>query len=201
MYLGPLDQDKVWNTRDIIGVHRFLQRMWRNLMDEQTGQMRISEVSADDDLRKLLHGTIKKVTDDMERMSFNTAIAALIELNNALVARAAVPREVAESMVLMLGPMAPHVCEELWSRLGHERSLTFEPWPACDESLLVEDQVEYPVQINGKVRGRVTVSADADHGTIEQAVLANDSVRHSLGDKTVRKIIIVPGKMVNVVAN
>ena len=200
MYLGPLEQSKVWNTRDIIGVHRFLQRLWRNFVDEESGELLVEDALPDAALRKQLHATIRKVTEDMERLSFNTAIAALIELNNALVGRAKLPREVAEAMTLMLAPIAPHMGEELWQRLGHEQTLAYEPWPIFDEALLVEDEVEYPVQVNGKVRGRVTVAANADDQAIEAEAMQVDTVKHAIGEKTVRKVIVIRGRMVNIVA-
>jgi len=203
MYLGPLDQSKVWNTRDIAGSHRFLQRLWRNFMDEETGELLIIDEPADDDLRKKLHKTIKRVTDAMESMSFNVAIAALIELNNDLVQRKTVPLEVAKPMLLCLAPLAPHICEELWHCLmfPEHASIADQSWPAYDQSLLVEDNIEYPIQINGKVRGKVTVPADADDKTIEDTALAEEKVQAAIEGKTVRKVIIIKGRMVNVVAN
>jgi len=200
MYMGPLDASKPWATRDIIGVHRFLQRLWRNFVAED-GSVKVTDGPADDDLRRLLHKTIKRVTDDMERMNFNTAIAALIELNNELVKRQSLPHEVAETFALLLSPLAPHVAEELWQLLGHDKSLAYEPWPDYDLALLADEQVEYPVSINGKLRGRITVDADADDSQVEQAALADEKVKVALGDKNVRKVIVVKGRMVNVVAN
>jgi leucyl-tRNA synthetase len=199
MYMGPLEQSKVWRTRDISGVHRFLQRLWRNLVDDQTGSLRVSDEPAEPELDRLLHHTIKRVTDDMERLSFNTAIAALIELNNQLVQRQSVPRGVARTMTLLLSPMAPHLAEELWGLLGHEQSLAFEAWPEHDPAKLVSESIEYPVQVNGKVRGRVTVAADADEDTIREAALGDEKIRPHVEGKTVRKFIVVKGKLVNVV--
>ncbi|QNN23406.1 leucine--tRNA ligase [Planctomycetales bacterium ZRK34] len=200
MYMGPLDQSKPWNTRDIVGVHRFLQRVWRNFFDDE-GKLLITDDAPDDATARLLHKTIKRVTDDMERMSFNTAIAALIELNNALVSLKQLPRAVAEPFVLMLAPLAPHVCEHLWQQLGHEGSVAFVDWPNYDESMLVEDSIQMVVQVLGKVRGRITVPADADNDAIEAAALGDDKVAANLEGKTVRKVIVVPGKLVNIVAN
>jgi leucyl-tRNA synthetase len=200
MYMGPLDQSKPWNTRDIVGVNRFLHRVWRNFFNDE-GKLLVTDEAADDTTSRLLHKTIKRVTDDMERMSFNTAIAALIELNNALVALPALPREVAELFVLMLAPLAPHMCEHLWRQLGHDESVAFVDWPAYDESMLVEDSVEIVVQVLGKVRGRITVPTDADNSTIESAALTDVRIAAHLQGKTVRKVIVVPGKLVNIVAN
>jgi len=148
-----------------------------------------------------LHVTIATVTDMMESMAFNTAIAKLIELNNALVALPEVPREVAEPFVLMLAPLAPHMAEELWQRMGHDESLAYEPWPTFDPDLLVEDEIELPVQIMGKVKARIMVPADADDKTVEETALTDANVKALLEGKTVRKVIVVSGRMVNIVAN
>ncbi len=210
MSMGPLEASKPWNTRDIAGAYRFLQRLWRNLIDEQTGAARVSDDAAPLDLRRALHKTIKGVRHDMVSMGFNTSVAKLIEFNNLLTKfcqgtggahgpSVAVPREVAEALALMLAPLAPHVAEELWSRLGHSQSLAHEPFPMFDEALTVDDQIEIPVQVQGKVRGRVMVAANADAKAIEAAALADEKVRASLEGKVIKKVIVVPGKMVNVV--
>ncbi len=205
MYLGPLDQSKPWNTDDIIGVHRFLQRLWRNFVDELTGELRVSDDAPDDDARRMLHKTIAGVRDDMAGLRFNTAIAKLIELNNALtklVAKTgACPREIAEPMTLMLAPLAPHVAEELWERLGHGTSLTHESFPRADESLLVADTVEIAVQLAGKVKTRIHAPADADAKGLEAFALAHEDVASLIEGKTVRKVIAVPGRLVNIIAN
>ncbi|MDX1681780.1 MAG: class I tRNA ligase family protein, partial [Phycisphaeraceae bacterium] len=201
MYLGPLDQSKPWRTDDIVGVHRFLQRLWRNLVDEESGDLKVSDDAPDDQLNALLHRTIERVTDDMERLSYNTAIAALIELNNALVQLDTVPRAVAEPLVLLLAPMAPHITEELWRRLGHEETLARAPWPEADPDALVQETVELPVQVNGKVRGHIDVPADADQDAIEAAAREAENVQEHLAGKEVRKVIVVPGRLVNIVAN
>ena len=138
MSMGPLEQSRPWETRAVVGMYRFLQRVWRNLVDEETGALRVVDEPADDETRRLLHRTIAAVRADMDGLRFNTAIAKLIELNNHLVGRD-VPREVAEPLVLMLAPLAPHVAEELWARLGHDRSLAYEAFPEADPALLVED--------------------------------------------------------------
>jgi leucyl-tRNA synthetase len=200
MYMGPLEASKPWNTRDIVGVHRFLQRAWRAFVDEDSGALRVDEAPAADELRRALHRTIKVVTDDMERMSFNTAIARLIELNNQLVGLPAVPREVAEPFVLMLAPLVPHLAEELWERMGHAESLSAAPWPAADGRWLVEDTVEVVVQVSGKVRGRVALPAGADEAAARTAALADPAIAKHLEGKTVRKTIYVPGKLLNLVA-
>jgi len=208
MYLGPLEASKPWSTRDIIGVHRFLQRVWRNFIDEHTGEALVSEDQAAEETRRLLHRTIDGVRTDMANLSFNTAIAKLIEFNNHLTqARGGdgaesprQPREIAETFALMLSPLAPHIAEELWERLGHERTIVYEPFPEADPSLLIEESIELPVQVGGKVRTRITVPADASEERIEQAALADEQVKKWTDGKTIRKVIVVPGKMVNIVA-
>jgi Leucyl-tRNA synthetase len=200
MAMGPLDASRPWSTRDIVGVYRFLQRLWRNVIDEDTGELRVTDAPADDETRRLLHRTIAGLRDDMPTMGFNTAVAKLITLNNhvtQVAARDAVPREVIEPMVLMLAPLAPHVAEELWSRLGHAESLTYEDFPVADPAWLVVDTIEMPIQINGKVRGKVVVASDADNATVEAA--ARSEVAGSLDGVTVRKVIVVAGRLINFV--
>jgi len=202
MYMGPLEASKPWNTRDVIGVHRFLQRLWRNFVDEQTGELTVTDAPADEARLRSLHKTIKRVGDDMQRMAFNTAIAALIELNNELTkSEGALPRDVAEPLLKMLAPFAPHFAEELWSRLGHERTIAYEPWPTHDEQYLVEQTIELPVQVMGKLRSRIEVPADADEEAVKQLALDDEKIRGQIEGKTVRKVIVVPGKLINIVAN
>ena len=199
MATGPLDASRPWETRDVVGMYRFLQRLWRNLVDEQTGECTVVDAPADDDTRKQLHRTIDVVRTEMDALRFNTSIAKLIELNNAVTKLDGTPREIAEPMVVMLAPLVPHIAEELWTRLGHDDTITYVPFPVADPALLVDDTVEYPVQVNGKVRGRVTVAADADTETIEAAALADSKVVAAVGGATPKKVIVVPGRMVNVV--
>ena len=203
MAMGPLEASRPWNTRDVVGMQRFLQRVWRNLVDEETGASRVWDLPASDDLRRLLHRTIAGVADDMDGLRFNTAIAKLIELNNALTAEVAsagsTPREVADALTLMLAPLAPHIAEELWRLAGHGETVTYQPFPQADPSLLTADTVEYPVQVNGKVRSRVTVPADAPTDDVEALALADQRVRTAIGERSPRKVIVVPGRLVNVV--
>jgi leucyl-tRNA synthetase len=203
MSTGPLDASRPWNTSDIVGVHRFLQRLWRNVIDEETGAVRVSDAPADDESRRVLHRTIAAVTDDMMSMGFNTAIARLIECNNHLtrvVARdGAAPREIVVPLVLMVAPLAPHIAEELWARLGHADTLTYETFPAADPSWLVEESVEVPVQVNGKVRTRVKVAAGADEAEHERIARSDARIAELLDGATVRKVIVVPGRLVNFV--
>jgi leucyl-tRNA synthetase len=201
MYLGPLDQSKPWNTQDIVGVHRFLQRVWRNFVAPDSGDWLVVEQAPEEELLRLLHQTIKAVSDAMEVMAFNVAIAKLIELNNALVSRPSLPRAVAEDFVRMLAPFAPHLAEELWHRLGQDASVSTAAWPEHDEQWLVTESVELPVQVNGKVRGRITVPAETDQATVEQTATSDPKIAEHLAGKTVRKVVIVPGRLVNIVVN
>jgi leucyl-tRNA synthetase len=199
MYMGPLEASKPWNTRDIIGVFRFLQRFWRAIVDEKTGEATITDDAADDELRRALHKTIQGVHDDMESLGFNTAIAKLIELNNKLTNLDRTPREVAEGMVRMIAPFAPHFAEELWSKLGHGESIAYAPFPEADPDLLVDDTIEIPVMVKGRVRAKIHVPPDTDPAGLEAAAMSDPKVVEFLEGKEVRKVIAVPKKMVNIV--
>ena len=202
MYMGPLDASRPWETRDVVGMYRFLQRIWRNFVDEHTDESRVVDEPADDESRRLLHRTIAAVRSGMEELRFNTAIAKLIELNNhltAVVAKQGLSREIAEPLVLMLSPLVPHVAEELWLRLGHEQGPTFTPFPVADPALLVEETVEYPIQIDGKVRSRITVGAADDDDAVREAALADPRVRELLDGAAPKKVIVVRGRMINIV--
>ncbi len=199
MYMGPLEQSKVWNTADIVGVHRFLNRLWRNYINEETGQLLVSDDKPSPDLHRLLHRTIKRVTEAMETMSFNVAIAALIELNNELVGMEKLPRELADTLPRLLSPLAPHVAEQLWSLMDYPHSIAEAHWPAWDETALAEATIELPVQVNGKLRGRITVPADADQAAIIEAARIEPNVAAHLEGKTLRKQIVIPGRLVNLV--
>ena len=203
MFMGPLDASRPWSTNDIVGVHKFLQRFWRNVVDEDTGELHVAGTPADEETRRLLHRTIDRVGHDMGALEFNTAIAALMELNNRLTRvvqeQGSAPREVVHAMVLMLSPLTPHVAEELWSRLGETASLPFADFPLADPALLVDAAVEIPVQINGKVRARVTVATGASEAEHEAAARADAKIAELLAGVTVRKAVVVPGRMVNFV--
>ena len=199
MATGPLDASRPWETRDVVGMYRFLQRLWRAMVDETTGECTVVDSPADDDTRKLLHRTIDTVRTEMDALRFNTAIAKLIELNNAVTKLDATPREVAEPMVIMLAPLVPHIAEELWRKLGHTDTITYVAFPVADPALLVDDTIEVPVQINGKVRGRIDVAADADAATIEATALADDKIAAIVDGAAPKKVIVVPGRMVNIV--
>ena len=202
MFMGPIHQDRPWETRSVVGSQRVLQRVWRNVVDEETGGLRVTDEPADDGLRRLLHRTVDGVRSDMEGMRFNTAIAKLTELNNELTRRGAgAPREVADVLVRMLAPLVPHFAEELWHRLhgGGASSVTQAEFPAPDPALLVDDTVEVPVQVNGKVRGRVTIAADADSALAVAAALAEPNVAAHVGGRPLRKQLYVPGRMITLV--
>ncbi len=199
MAMGPLDASRPWETRDVVGMYRFLQRLWRNLVDEDTGHLRADLPVFDDDTDRLVHRTIDGVRADMGAMRFNTAIAKLIELNNHLTKLGGCPRETAERLVLMLSPLAPHMAEELWRMLGHADTITYEPFPVADPAKLVDATIEIPVQVNGKVRSRITVSADADAAMVEAVALADTKVQASLAGATPKKVVVVPGRTVNIV--
>jgi leucyl-tRNA synthetase len=199
MYMGPLEASKPWNPRDITGLFRFLQRVWRLGVDEATGQLRVAETS-DPDVEKTLHRAIAKVEADVDRLAFNTAIAAMIELVNAAMAPG-MTRSQLERFVKMLAPFAPHIAEELWVKLGHHDCVSTQPWPDVDPAMLKDDAVEVPVQILGKVKARIIVPADADAAAHEALALADEKVKALIEGKTIRKVVVVPGKMVNIVAN
>ena len=199
MSMGPLDASRPWESKDVAGVYRFLQRLWRNIIDEDTGALRVSNAPADNDTLRVVHRTIASVREELSHLRFNTAIAKLIECNNHLTKVGSCPADVADTIVKLIAPMAPHVAEELWARLGHSESITFEPFPDADPAMLVTDTIEYPVQVNGKVRARITVASDADAATVQAAALADDKVQTSLAGAKPSKVIVIPGRMVNIV--
>jgi leucyl-tRNA synthetase len=216
MYMGPLDASKPWEPRDIIGMHRFLHRVWRNLAgegreaDEAEGgarpreapaPVRIGDGAPSSEQIRLVHKAIKAVTESMEQLKFNTAIAALIDLNGQMLRWPEIPRASAETFVLMLAPLAPHIAEELWWRLGHAASLARERWPEWDEHVLADTEVEIPVQVMGRVRSHVTVASDADAPALERAALGDVKVQAHIAGKTIRRVIVVPGKLVNIVTS
>ncbi|MBL8747103.1 MAG: class I tRNA ligase family protein, partial [Phycisphaerae bacterium] len=205
MYMGPLEQSKPWNPRDIVGVHRFLQRVWRSVIDEESGALRVSDETPDAETLRLLSRTIEGVRRDFEALSFNTAIAKLIELNNHIsrtFGDKPTPRRLATAIALMLSPIAPHFAEELWSRLheGRAGSVVRQPFPEPEAGALVESTLELPVQVQGKVRSRIVVAAGAGEEAIRIAALSDEKVKAFLEGKTVQKVIVVPGRMVNIVA-
>lgn len=204
MFMGPLEQVKPWQTSGVEGVYRFLGRVWRLIIDDRAEQNQldaaVTEDAPDENQQRMLHKTIKAVSEDVERLSFNTAISRMMEYTNFLYEQSTRSRQLLEPLVLLLSPFAPHISEELWNALGHDQTLAYEAWPAWDESLLVESTVEIPVQVCGKLRGRITVAADADSAQMQAAAEVDPGVQKHLEGKTVIKVIAVPGKMVNFVA-
>ncbi len=199
MFMGPLEQVKPWNTRGVEGTHRFLNRVWRLVADGDGINASISDAPASSEQLRGLHQTIAKVTDDIENLHFNTAVAALMELTNAATKWQTVPRSVIEPFVLILAPLAPHIAEELWQRLGHEESLAYAGWPNVDEEFLKTDTIEVPVQVNGKMRGRVKIPADAAEEQILKLAREDSNVSRYLEGKEVKRAIYVRGRIVNFV--
>ena len=199
MSMGPLEASRPWATKDVVGAHRFLQRLWRLVIDENTGQTRVSEDDLTEETLRVMHRTIAGVGEDYAGLRNNTAAAKLIEYTNHLTKSGVTARAALEPLVLMTAPLAPHLAEELWNKLGHSESLAHGPFPQADPRYLVADTVEYPVQVNGKVRGHVTVEADADRAAVESAALADEKVLGFLAGATPKKVIVVPGKLVNLV--
>ena len=201
MFMGPIDQDRPWETKSVVGSMRLLQRIWRNFVDEDSGELTLADVPIPDDLNKVLHRTIDAVRTDMDALSFNTSIARITELNNELTKLdGPTPTTLADPLVRMIAPLVPHFAEELWSRMGSSDSVIYAEFPVADPALLVDDEIEIPVQIKGKVRSRIMVAADADQATMEAAALADPRIVELLDGAEVRKVIVIPGKMVNIVA-
>ncbi len=203
MSMGPLEASKPWNTRDIAGAFRFLQRVWRNLVDESTGASRVTDTHADRDTQRILHKTIIGVRKDMDTLGFNTVVSKLIELNNHLSGLASVPMEAAKPLILMLAPLAPHFAEELFHRVVRAgrppASIAHEPFPVADAALAADDEIEIPISVNGRPKHRIKVAPNLPAAALEAAALADPKVQELAGGKAIKKIIVVPGKMVNLV--
>lgn len=201
MFMGPLDASIAWNENGLEGSRKFLDRVWRLIVDEK-GKMRDRITTFNDGkLSKVYHQTVKKVTEDFEQLHFNTAISQLMVFVNEAYKADALPYEYVEGFVQLLAPIAPHVGEELWSILGNDNGISYVPWPTYDESALVEDEIEVVFQVNGKVRAKAMVPADAEKAVLEQLAQENELVQEQLQGKTIRKVIVVPNKLVNIVAN
>lgn len=199
MSMGPLDLSRPWDTRAVVGSQRFLQRLWRNVVDEATGELVVTDDAPSGETLRLVHRTVADVRTEMEAMRINTAIAKLIVLNNHLTSLPVAPRGAVEPLVLMLAPVAPHIAEELWARLGHGASLAHEPFPVADPQHLVEDTVTCVLQVQGKVRGRVEVPPSVDDDTLRELALADAGVQRALAGRDVRTVIVRAPKLVNVV--
>ncbi len=203
MFMGPLEATKPWSMEGVSGVRGFLDRVWRMILDDRAEETKLNEavedVEPDEEQNRVLHRTIKGVTEDIERMAFNTAIAKMMECTNFFTKQTVRPKSAMERLVLLLSPFAPHLAEELGQALGRETTLAYEPWPPFDESRIKEDTIEIPVQIGGKLRARVRVPAEADKAALEAAARAEEKIAELLAGKTVVKTIVVPGRMVNFV--
>jgi leucyl-tRNA synthetase len=204
MFMGPLEAVKPWSMKGVEGVSRFLGRVWRMIMDEQPDagsqlNASVQDVAPSMEQLRVLHRTIKAVTRDVESLGFNTAISRMMEFVNEFLSQDVRPKSAMESFVLLLSPFAPHIAEELWQALGHQQTLAYEPWPTFDEKYLVESQIEIPVQLNGKLRGKIVVPAQADQAAMEAAAKSDPTIAVQLAGKTIVKTVVVPGKMVNFV--
>jgi leucyl-tRNA synthetase len=209
MFMGPLEQMKPWSMKGVEGVSRFLARVWRLIMEEnQAGEWILSgevqEVDPQKSELKILHATIKKVSGDIETLSFNTAISQMMILVNALTNTPAKPVSALRTLLILLNPFAPHLTSELWQTLaekfpGVSGDITRQCWPDHDERLLIEDEIEIVLQVNGKLRDKITVALDATDAALETAALANKKVQNAVGGQTIRKVVVVPKKLVNVV--
>ena len=197
MFLGPLEASKPWDTRGIDGVYKFLCKFWR--LFHPGGDFRVSDEEPTREELEVLHKTLKKVDQDIENFSFNTSVAAFMICTNELTALKCDKREVLEPLVLALSPFAPHVAEELWSRLGHAGSVTRACFPRWEEKYLERDAFEYPVSFNGKVRFKMVFPLTASTAEIEEAIHETAAAAKWLAGKRARKIIVVPGKIINVV--
>jgi len=201
MFMGPLESIKPWSMQGVEGVYRFLQKAWRMIIDADTAQLceEVRDADADEATLRLLNQTIKKVGDDIESFGFNTAISAMMIFTNHLSKQSLRPKSVLEKFILILAPFAPHIAEELWQRLGHTSTLAYEPWPEYDKELIKEKEIELAVQVNGKIRDRIVVSADLDQEQIKQKALSCKKVIAAMAGRDPRKIFVVKSRLVNVV--
>ena len=200
MSMAPLDLSRPWETRAVSGAYRFLQRLWRNIIDENTGEVTVTDDEADLETKRLVAKTIKEVGEELDGMRINTAIARMIVLNNHLTGMERVPREAVEPLVLMVAPAAPHIAEELWQRLGHDEPLALHPFPVVeDESLLIEAEITAIVQVNGKLRAKLQVPANIGEDALVEAALAATPVQRALDGKTPTRTIVRAPKLVNFV--
>lgn len=205
MFMGPLEQTKPWSMTGVEGVYRFLARVWRLVMEEQQdGSWNrspvVQEIDPDKAQLKLIHATIKKVGEDIESLSFNTAISQMMIFVNGFTGANPRPAPAIRTLLVLLNPFAPHLTEELWAILGGAGLASAQPWPVYDPQYLIEDEVEIVLQVNGKLRDKLVVKKDAANAEIEAAALASPKILEIISGKTVRKVVVVPGKLVNIVA-
>lgn len=201
MFMGPLDASIAWSEKGLEGSHKFLERVWRLLMNDQDQLSDKITEENDDKLTKVYNQTVKKVTEDYEAMRFNTAISQMMVFVNEANKADTLPKAYAEGLVQLLAPIAPHICEELWEKLGHEGGISYVAWPTYDEAALVENEVEVIVQVNGKLKAKLTVARDTPQEKMEELAMNEEKVQNAIEGKTVRKVIVIPNKLVNIVAN
>lgn len=201
MFMGPLDASIAWSEDGLSGAHKFIKRIWNLLIDDQDRLRDRITTENDGALDRIYNQTVKKVTDDFEQLHFNTAISQMMVFVNQCYKADALPLEYVEGFVKLIAPLTPHIAEELWTKLGHVGSIAYAQWPTYDESKLEEDTVEIIVQVNGKLRAKLTASQNITKDELEKQALADEKVQHHLEGKTIRKVIVIPGKLVNVVAN
>jgi leucyl-tRNA synthetase len=203
LFMGPLEIQKPWQMSGVDGVRRFLNRVWRLVVDERSGELsdRIADApgTSEESLWRTLHKTVKKVTADTEALQMNTAIAQMMTFVNEATASATLPRETLTTFLRTLSPYAPHLSEELWQRLGEPDLIAFEAWPSYDETLCVEDEILIAIQVNGRKRDEIRVAKDASRESIEEMALASEKARSHMGGKEPRKVIVVPDRLVNIV--
>ena len=200
MFMGPLEASVAWSTNGLDGARRFLDRIWRLFVTEEgTLADKVQNVE-NKDLEKSYHQTVKKVTEDIEGIRFNTAISQMMVFINDCYKAEVIPAEYAQGFIKLIAPIAPHVAEEIWSIMGNEESLTYAAWPTFDESKLVDDEVEVVVQVAGKVRAKIKVAKDATKEELEQIALADEKVQEFIEGKDIKKVVVIPGKLVNIVA-
>ncbi|MBN2983261.1 leucine--tRNA ligase [Cohnella algarum] len=202
MFMGPLEATKPWNTNGVEGMFRFLGRVWR-LFVEDSGQLsaKIQDAPGDEAFRRIWHKTVKKLTEDFEALRFNTGISQLMIFVNEAYKTETLPKQAMEHFVQLLSPLAPHIAEELWQKLGHDESIAYAPWPEYDPALTVDAEIEIVVQVNGKIADRVSIPSDLDEAGMRELAFGLDKVKELTDGKTVRKVIAVKGKLVNIVAN
>ena len=200
MFMGPLDQDRPWETKSVVGSLRLLQRVWRNLVNEETGVLAVTDEETPLELKRVLNQTIESVRGDMEGLRFNTAIARITELNNEITKSSIqTPREVAEVLAQLIAPLVPHIAEELWEMLGNDTSIVYSPFPVSDPAYLVTESIEIPIQINGKLKSRISVPTDCSSSDLRDAALADEKISSIISNSEIKKEIIVEGKLVNFV--
>jgi len=200
MFMGPLEEMKPWSTRGVEGVFRFLNRVWRLYVDDE-GNLHpdLKPIPVDVDIERVYHATVKKVAEDIEALRFNTAVSQMMIFVNEVMKTETHTRQLLEPFVLVLAPFAPHLSEELWQKLGHKSSLAYEPWPSYDPSKLQETTIEVVLQVNGKLRSKISVAKDTPEHELETMSLADENVRRHLDGKKLVRTIVVKNKLVNLV--